>query len=158
MPNFDPLIVVVGREEVEASNTSVASSVLSRLISTPEMILKFRMRVDIAFDGYNDVRDELFEIPAVRQFVAKLDAEFPYWLYFMSRSLNGLQCISRCFLLPFLSARAQADRHPRQLADLIERRWGPALNHICAGVGLTDEEADGLLLSAMDYFRYGPAR
>lgn len=152
------LIVVVGREEVETSDTSAAMSVLSRLLSTPEMIRQFRTRVDLAFDGYNSVRDELFEIPSVRQYVSQLDAEFPYWLYFMSRNYCGLQCISRCFLLPHLTERVQAERHPRQLTELIERRWGPALNHMCAACGLSDDEADALLVSAMNYFKFGPTR
>jgi hypothetical protein len=152
------IAVVIAREDVEAMDTSFPRDVFSRLLASPETIRGHQSRVDVAFDGYNEVRDELFEIPAVREYVAELDREFPYWLYFLSRQHGGLQCIARCFLLPFLTERAQAERHPKQLAQLIEQRWGPALNHICAACGHTEAEADALLMSAMLYFRDGPER
>lgn len=49
------------------------------------------------------------------------------------------------------------ERHPKQLADLIERRWGPALFQICSAAGHTEAEADALLQSAMEYFASGPS-
>ena len=125
-------MVVVSRQEVETSDTSGPLSTLKRLISSQQMVRDFRTRVEIAFDGYNETTQELFEIPQVRDYVHALDEQFLYWLYFLSRNYAGLQCIILCFLLPYLTDEARAERHPRQLADLFERRWGPALNHICA--------------------------
>ena len=151
----ETLAIVIARDEVEASDTAFTLEIFGRLLSTPETIRNFCLRVDVAFDGYSNVRDELFEMPAVRQYVSELDSKFPYWLYFLSRRHNGLGCIARCFLLPYLTEKAQAERHPKQLAELIENRWGPALNHICSACGHSQAEADELLSSAMNYFKYG---
>lgn len=151
-------MVVVSRQEVESGDTSGPLSTLKHLISSQQMVREFRTRVDIAFDGYNDTSHELFEMPEVRNYVYALDEQFPYWLYFLSRNYAGLQCLTLCHLLPYLTPEAQAERHPRQLADLIERRWGPALNHICAAAGFPDSEADALLESALIYFKSGPIR
>jgi hypothetical protein len=150
--------IVIGRDEVEACATEFALDVLGRLLSTPEVSRDYCLRVDVAFDGFNHVRDELFEIPSVREYVHQLDTKFPFWLYFLSRRHNGLGCIGRCFLLPFLTEKAQAELHPRQLAELIENRWGPALYHICSVCGHSESEADELLLSAMHYFQFGRER
>lgn len=150
------LVVVVSRAEVEDCDTNPALNVLRSLLSSQEAALRFQANVDVAFHGYDNTNEELFEIPAVRQYVSKLDAEFPYWLYFLSRDYWGLQCISLCFLLPFLTENARAERHPRQLAELIEHRWMPALKHICTAFGLPNEVSDSLLGSAMNYFQFGP--
>ena len=158
LDDFGTLMVVVSRQEVESGDTSGPLSTLKHLISSQQMVREFRTRVDIAFDGYNDTSHELFEMPEVRNYVYALDEQFPYWLYFLSRNYAGLQCLTLCHLLPYLTPEAQAERHPRQLADLIERRWGPALNHICAAAGFPDSEADALLESALIYFKSGPIR
>jgi hypothetical protein len=158
LDDFGTLMVAVSRQEVESGDTSGPLSTLKHLISSQQMVREFRTRVDIAFDGYNDTSHELFEMPEVRNYVYALDEQFPYWLYFLSRNYAGLQCLTLCHLLPYLTPEAQAERHPRQLADLIERRWGPALNHICAAAGFPDSEADALLESALIYFKSGPIR
>lgn len=158
LDEFGTLMVVVSRQEVESGDTSGPLSTLKHLISSQQMVREFRTRVDIAFDGYNETSDELFEIPEVRNYVHALDEQFPYWLYFLSRNYAGLQCITLCHLLPYLTDEARAETHPRQLADILERRWGPALNHICAAAGFPDSEADALLESALIYIKSGPIR
>lgn len=158
LDDFGTLMVVVSRQEVETGDTSGPLSTLKHLISSQQMVREFRTRVDIAFDGYNETSEELFEIPKVRDYVHALDEQFPYWLYFLSRNYAGLQCLTLCFLLPYLTDEARAERHPQQLADLFERRWGPALNHICASAGFPDSEVDALIESALIYYKSGPIR
>jgi len=156
LDDFGPIMVVVSRDEVEGSDISGPLSTLRHLISSPEIIRACRERVNIAFDGYNETTEELFEMPNVRNFVHALDAEFPYWLYFLSRSFSSLQCITLCFLPPFLTEEARVRIHREQLKNLIERRWGPALNHICGAADIPDSECDALLESALRYFVDGP--
>jgi hypothetical protein len=154
--DFGMLMLVVSRLEVESGDTSGPLSTLKHLISSQQMIRDFRTRVDIAFDGYNETPEELFEITQVRNYVYALDEQFPYWLYFLSRDYPGLQCITLCFLPPYLTDEARARIHPQRLGDLIERRWGPALNHICTAAGFPQSEADALLESAFIYYKHGP--
>jgi hypothetical protein len=156
--DFGPILIVISRDEVNRQDTSGPLKTLSALLSDRETIRANQMNVDISFSGYEDTTGELFEITNVRNYVHALDAKFPYWLYFCSRYLTGLQNIAYCHLLPFLTPAAQAKRHPQQLGELVEKRWGPALYHLCSGVGHTEAEANELLESAMNYFMNGRTR
>ncbi len=155
---IDFLGVVVSRQEVQSGDTSVPLGTLKGLLSSAAQMRNFCTRVDIAFDGFNDTSHELFEIDEVREYVHALDAEFPYWLFFLSRHALGLQCLSLCFLPPFLTDEGRAEIHPQRLAALIDRRWGPALFHACSACGMDEAKADALLDSALGYFKDGPIR
>lgn len=153
---YDHLVIVVTRDEVESSDLSGPLKTLKTILSSAESIRTHRTRLDIAFHGYDDTTVELFEMPEVRDFVRALDTEFPFWLYFMTRHSSGLRSIMLCFLLPHLTEKAQRKRHPAQLVELLENRWGPALNHVCQFAGETESQADELLNSSIEYFNQGP--
>ncbi|MBM3841438.1 MAG: DUF1817 domain-containing protein [Verrucomicrobia bacterium] len=156
--DFGPIMIVISRDEVERGDMTGPLQCLKALLVSRETIRANQTNVDVSFSGYEDTRDELFEIPEVRNYVYALDAKFPFWLYFLSRYFTGLQCITYCHLLPFLTPEARAKHHPQKLAELIERRWGPALFQLCSAVGHTEAEADALLASAMTYFQSGPTK
>jgi hypothetical protein len=156
--DISPLVIVISRDEVERNDISSPLVPLKWLISNPGITRKFRTQVDISFDGYNQVREELFEIPEVRNYVYALDEQFPFWLYFLSRELLGLQCLAYFFLPPYLTEEARKKIHPERLADLVEKRWGPALLHVCSTAGNTEAEADELFRSALEYFTAGPTK
>ena len=153
--HFAP-IIVFSREQVEAQDTSSAIEALSALIQSPQQALSFFEQVDVAFDGYNETRDELFEIPQVREFVYLLDGKFPYWLYFLTKTGTGLQCIAYCFLPPFLTPTAKAKHFPERLNDLLTRRWFPAMNQICEWTGFTEQQIESLTNRSVDYLLGGP--
>jgi hypothetical protein len=69
------MFVGISRQEVESGDTSVLSALL-RLLDKESAIL-YREMADIAVYGYDDDPRELYEVPEVRDFVRKLDAEFP---------------------------------------------------------------------------------
>jgi len=156
--DFGPLLIVVSRDEVLRKDISGPLMTLKHLISSRENIRANMLNVDISFDGYENTREELFEIPEVRRYVHALDVDFPYWLYFLSRHFMGLQCLAYCYLDAYLIEEVRREDHPKQLANLIERRWGPALNQICSAAGHTESEADSLLESALSYFKSGPTK
>jgi hypothetical protein len=64
--------------------------------TSPTVAKQFQNTVDISFDGYNDSQRELWEIEAVREYVRALDSEFPYWLFLLSPSSPGFECITLC--------------------------------------------------------------
>ncbi|MGE3109703.1 MAG: hypothetical protein AB7N65_11205 [Vicinamibacterales bacterium] len=154
--DFDFLTVVISRNEVESGDTSGPIATLKGLLQSPGRIQAFQTRVNVAFFGYDDSPEELFEIPAVRNYVSELDAAFPYWLYFMARKFTGLQCLALCMLPPFLTEEARTEIHRQRLADLMDRRWVPALRHLCSATGESDAEAGALVESALRYFMDGP--
>ncbi len=142
---------IISRAEVEAMDTSTVIGLLNRLIGSPETARRFVERVDISFQGYDDTRQELFEIPEVRNFVYKLDGEFPYWLYFLSKQLVGLKCLLLCFLPPFLTEDGRSRIFPERIRRLLENRWLPAMNHICAFAGMSEKEVERLSDRAIAY-------
>lgn len=157
-PIGDPLCVVVSREEVRSQDISLALSTLKALLRTPETARAYRERVDIAFDGYNDDTRELDEIEEVRDFVHKLDAEFPFWLFFLSKHMLGLQCVVFCHLLPFLTDEAKAEHHPRQLEQLLLNRWFPAINHVAEYAGLSEKGIEEMTERFFTYMKTGRSR
>ena len=100
---------------------------------------------------------ELFEIPEVREFVYALDEQFPYWLFFLDKSALGLQCLAHCFLPPFLTAEARQRIHREQLAELLSKRWFPAMNQVCEWVGFSEAQIETLTNRSVDYLFNGPA-
>jgi len=151
----DPLVIVISRSEVEAMDTSVPLGTLKKLTESPNTARGFVERVDIAFHGYDHTHEELFEIQEVRNFVYKLDEQFPFWLYFMSKRHLGLQCFLWCFLPPFLSDDARSQIFPERINDLLTRCWFPAMNHICEYVGLSESQIELLTERALAYIVNG---
>ncbi len=152
---FGLLCVIVSWEEVQEQDIAPALSTLLRLTESPETAATYMEQVDIAFHGYDHDPRELFEIAEVRGYVHKLDEQFPFWLFFLSKHHLGLQCLMLSFLLPHLTAAAQAELHPRQLQELLEDRWGPALNYIADYVGLSEQRKRELAQRSLNYFIKG---
>ncbi len=115
----------------------------------------FKENVDLAFFGYDDDSRELFEIDEVRDFVFKLDDQFPYWLFFLTKFGTGLQCLFFSMMPPSLTKEAQAKIFPQRLSDLLMNRWFPAMNHICSYVEMSEKEVEPLTERAVSYFMEG---
>jgi hypothetical protein len=154
-PVSDVLCVVVSRDDICRQDVSSPLSTLQHLLRTPEIARAYKERVDIAFDGYNDDPRELHEIEEVRNFVQKLDEEFPFWLFFLSKHMLGLQCIVFCHLLPFLTDEAQAEHHPRQLQELLLTRWFPAMNHVAEYAELSEKDIEEMTERFAMYIKFG---
>ena len=92
----DWLRVVVDRTEVEALDVSRTAAILSRVVADRKAVERHRERVDLAFHGYSNDPRELYDIPEVRDFCAKLDDAFPYWFYFLSTEGVTLGVIACC--------------------------------------------------------------
>lgn len=152
---FSP-IIVVSREEVVAKDMSSVLETLRALLASPEAALSYFETVDIAFHGYNDWREELFEIQEVREFVYALDEQFPYWLFFLDKTALGLQCIAHCFLPPFLTPEAKQKIFPERLNQLLTTHWFPAMNYVCEAVGFTKEQIETLTDRSVEYLLGGP--
>lgn len=151
----DPLVVVVSKTEVDALDTSAALSVLMRLYESPVTARSFLERVDIAFHGYDQIADELFEVPEVRKFVYELDQQFPFWLYFLSKRYLGLQCLLHCFLPPFLTEEARNQIFPERINQLLTQRWYPAMAQMCQFAGYSDEHVERLVDRSLQYITNG---
>ena len=155
---FAPLVIVISKDEVQSGNVAPALSSLKKFIESPEIAKSYVENVEIAFDGYNNYSEELFEIVEVRDYVYKLDDEFPYWLYFLSKKHLGLQALLLCFLPPFLTEEGKQKIFPERINNLLSDRWIPALTHICEFVGANENDRDAIAERALQYIFKGPLR
>jgi len=147
--------IVITKEEILSGNNARVLEALTGLFASKEKAMEWKERIDIAFDGYNDVQWELFEIPEVRSFVEGLDQKFPYWLFFLSKYTLGLQCITYCMLPPFLTEEGRAKVFPKMIASLLTNRWFPAMNQLCEWGGLSDAEIQKMSEQSASYLING---
>jgi hypothetical protein len=150
------LIIVVAREDVERGNVSPTIASLGKCVETAQRIFEMRETVELTFDGYSDDHRALYEILEVRHFVQKLDIQFPYWLYFLTKEGDSLSLITRCFLPPFLTTEARLRIFPEELDKLLARRWVPAVASLCQRLGMTNADIDALISRAQTYLESGP--
>jgi hypothetical protein len=78
----DNLVLMASRAEVEAGDTSYAQATLGKLLK-PENAVRMKGRLIFGIKGYDDDPRDLWEIDDVRQWMKRLDEQFPYWFYFM---------------------------------------------------------------------------
>lgn len=154
----NPLVIIVSRQDVERCDVALPLSVLSRLLESVSVIRSFEERVEIAFHGYDSNPSELYELAEVRAFVHRLDEQFPYWLFFLTKEGTGLQALAWCFLPPFLTQEAQGTVWPERLMALLEQRWLPALRDLCTRVGFDESDIEQRFAAAAHYFAEGPGR
>src|SRR5437868_424488 len=105
-----PVLIGFSREEVEAGRVEGALSVLQSLVRTPGTAAAFKENVDVCFYGYDDETRVLWEIEEVRRFVARLDEEFPCWLFFLHKFGAGIQCLMLCLLPRFVADRSKSKK------------------------------------------------
>jgi hypothetical protein len=149
---YSPLMIVIEKEDVLNGNIIPYIDTLNHLVSSKENMIKYYESVDISINGYDDTGWELFEIEEVRDFIHKLDEQFPFWLFFLSKKYSGLQMIAYCFLLPSLTDEAKAKYHPEQLMELLTKRWFGAMNQILDYLKFSEEENKRISDSVFRYF------
>ena len=137
--DFDFVTLDFDRDDIEAGDTSDVMTVLMQLLER-DAATKFCERVDVCCTGYAFDPRELWEIPEIRDFVYKVDQEFPFWCYFLSRKAEGLLWLTYC-LYPLAVTQEEKKRlWPSAIAKYIEDRGIPSMNAICRFVGCTNEE------------------
>ena len=150
-----PIFYLIEREDVRSGNIRSTKEFLDSLIASEDVASLQFQNIDLAFNGFDDDREEVFENDHVRAYVQKLDREFPYWLYFMNPFCPGLYAIAMCLMTPCLTDEAKKEVHPQQLKDLLANRWVPALYHIGQWTGMTESALDVIAARSVDYFIKG---
>jgi hypothetical protein len=151
-PDF--LTIVISRLDIESGETSETLSVLSKLLN-PDAALRYYEKVDICVHGYDEDPRELCDLPEVREFVYKLDENFPYWCYFLSKRTPGLMFIFSCFCPPHLTPEARDRIWRETIAEYLTRRGFPGLNHICGTIGCSLSEIQRLTDRVIEYILNG---
>ena len=146
----DWLGVVVDRTDVESGNVSPAVKRLSRVLADRETVERFRGRVYVAFYGYSNDPRELYEIPEVRRFCARLDEQFPYWFYFLSADGETLRVIASC-LCSVAQVKPGVVSFGEDLLDFMTRHF-EALNWLVDNYALDEEQNIEVSARVSEYF------
>jgi hypothetical protein len=152
-PDF--INVVLSREDIEAGGISGSLSVLKQLLN-PDAAVRYCEKVDVGVYGYDDDPRELNEFPEVRDFIYKLDEEFPYWCYFLSKRGTGLLFILSCFCTPYLSPEVRDKIWAERIGEYLTRRGFPAMNRLCEAMGCSKAEIERMTNRVVEYIRTGP--
>jgi hypothetical protein len=89
-------LLVVHRRDVEAGNVSELLMHLKSMSSDPWSAWAMRGRVSVTFDGYTSDLRSIFTIPEVRRFVAKVNAGWPYWFFFLNQVDHSIKLVTAC--------------------------------------------------------------
>lgn len=151
LTDFDFITVVVSREEIEAGDCAATLAVLHKLTTVPAGAIRFCELVDIVFHGYDADTRGLSEISEVRRYVQHLDAEFPYWFYFLSKRSSGLMVILSCLVTVSRTSDGKIFPDLNELGGYMTERGFPAMNQVCAFVNCSEQEIERLSNRVMSY-------
>lgn len=111
--------LVISHHDVNAGDHTSALAALKSYISSPERARANLEGLDVAFHGYDHDSREVFEIPEVRAFVSRLDADFSFWLFCMNKRSLGLQALTLCFMPAYPTPEQRKKTFPEFLSALL---------------------------------------
>lgn len=82
--NYEMIVVSISRTEIDSFDHI---TILNTLHSCKENAKKFESRLNFLITGYDNDERELHEIEEVRIYFDFLDRCFPYWFYFLIKTL-----------------------------------------------------------------------
>jgi len=96
------------------------------------------------------------DIPEVRRYIQGLDADFPYWLYFLSKRRSSLMVIflAWCPFRETLDGRLIPDHEG--LGLYLMQRGFPAMNQVCSFVNCSEQEIERMSNRVVSYLQDGP--
>ena len=97
-PAPDPVIVMITKQSIIECDVSFAYNKLRAISGDPYKAVEFCGRLVLVIDGYDHDPRELFEIQEVRAYVAKLDAAWPYWYFFLNQASESFQLVESCLV------------------------------------------------------------
>ncbi len=146
----DTLAYAAAREDVESGNIGPALDFLNRLLRT-RMGKHFKGRLLFGVSGYDNDPRELYQIPEVRLWMRKLDQQFPYWFYFLSRDASTMEFVT--FSLCDCAQTPQgALISPEALTQFLYRHF-PPMNEMCHLMREPAEESERLYNEIMGFYR-----
>lgn len=146
-------LLAIDRDEVSQSLSEGLRQTLLNMQKDAETAARFRRKLELVFTGYDDDPRELWDIPEVRDYVARLDAFFPHWFYFCCLEGQTLRVLLYC-----LSSLEPVGGHPegrrvsgRDEIEFFSRHY-LALNELFHRFGLPGEENARVSREIAEYF------
>lgn len=146
----DTLVIRASRKEVEEDDTSQALAKLNRLL-VPVTARRLRGRLIFVIDGYDDDPRDLWEIVGVNAWMRKLDAEWPYWFYFMDTGRRSTLSFVAFSLSRWDKVSNGKVIPPEEMQRFLLRHFA-AMNDLSRRLGETQEENDRRTREINDFF------
>lgn len=139
----EPLILMFSRRQVETCDIDEPLQLLHRLIADRRSAIEYGGRISLVIDGYNDDPRELFEIPAVRAYLKRLDQEWPYWFFFLSHADESIKMLESCLCDTIEVVPGVASIDIEQMERVLARHFG-AMNRLTEKLDLPKEKCEEL--------------
>ena len=150
-------LYIIGRDDVEALDTSDVRDFFDRLRSSPELAAHCQGKVELAFHGFDDDPRELFEIPEMRSFVPVLSVALPELFFFAYTGARAstLKTLAMCLTQVKVNSRVPNEQnqlavevatHP--IAAFLERHF-PGLNEMTEWLSMPIEENKRITFEVM---------
>jgi hypothetical protein len=106
--SHDHFLFIIGRDELEASDTSDVRAFFDRIRKTREIAAHCQGKVEISFHGYDNDQRELFEIPEVRKYIPVLIYELPELFFFIYTGERAHTLITIALCLTEVTVRSRS--------------------------------------------------
>ncbi len=92
----DLLMCKISRKTIETKDIAQVAANLAKLTHNAATIQKLRDKLIVIVDGYDNDPQPLWCIEEVRQCLALLNGEFPYWFHFCEKEGGTLEMLALC--------------------------------------------------------------
>jgi hypothetical protein len=139
----EPVVLMISRREVEASDVLPAVSRLHTLLSTSEAIWHYRGQITLVVDGYSDDSRELVDIAEVRDFLRALDQRWPYWAFFFNQVDDSIKLFVSCLCGFFYPGGGLVEIDRERLGQFLTRGFA-AMRSLFNDHGFPEDEMEAM--------------
>ena len=122
------LNIQIERNDIETNNYSNIFPILDYLLSSKEVVMELKQKVEFSVNGYDTDPRFLHEIPEVTRYLRKLNEHFQFWMFFQFEHGIWLKVLLVCLCNDGEKNQAKffPDRAKNQLNE-----WFIAQNKLC---------------------------
>ena len=141
----DPVDFVITRQRIDDMDVESSLEFLRSLVPVeqPEHAWAYKGRLSLMISGYDSDTRELYEISEVCRYLRALDAEWPFWLFFLNQADESIKVVAMCLASTTEVARGAAHVDPESLKHFLERGFA-AVNYLFDTYGFPESENEAL--------------
>lgn len=137
----EPVFLMFSRQQIETGDIGEPLEFLRGLTADPRAALDYCGRISLMVDGYNDDPREIFEISEVRAFLKGLDAQWPYWFFFLSQADDSIKLLESCLCDTIEVIPSVASIDLDQMERALARHFG-AMNRLCEALNVPEVQIE----------------
>jgi len=139
---FDALVLRIWPDELDPPRIGAAMAQLLPLAEDPQKVRHYRQRLLLEVCGWGDVA-LVDRYRQLRPFMQALDAQWPYWMHFLSLEDDQWAMLLRCLLPDDDPAFVPGSVYSRRLAYL-SARWSTAMVYLYRASALEHAQGDAV--------------